>query len=139
MESAARFLPFSSDTAVVMGRSELVINSNPCMREQRSGSTAPPVGPGERDAGDAVLFPVAASFSQSVGQGIRLGWGYLVKRVMRFEECPSQTLSGEQGSIPLSRSGVGGRSESRARSYAAKPGSGDGTLQFSRQETLEKA
>ena len=31
VESAARFLPFSSNAAVVVGRSELVINSNPCM------------------------------------------------------------------------------------------------------------
>ena len=44
VESAAWLLPSSSYAAVVKGRSELVINSNPCMRGQRSESTAPPMG-----------------------------------------------------------------------------------------------
>ena len=42
------------------------------------------MGPGGRDAGDAVLFPVATSFSQSVGQEYRRGWKYRVKRTARF-------------------------------------------------------
>ena len=62
-----------------------------------------------------------------------------MKRTVRLGYVPRRRPSGEQGSILLCRSGMGGRSESRARSYAAGPGSRDGTLQFSRLETLEKA
>ena len=40
---------------------------------------------------DTVLFPVATSLIQPMEQGILLGWGYLVRRTARLEECPSQT------------------------------------------------
>ena len=38
----------------------------------------------EKDIGSAVLSPVATSVIQSVGQGIRLGSGYQVKRTVRL-------------------------------------------------------
>ena len=38
----------------------------------------------EKDAGSAVLSPVATSSIQSVGQGIRLGSGYQVRRSVRL-------------------------------------------------------
>ena len=52
-----------------------------------------------------------------------MGLGYLVKRTVRLGYVPRRRPSGEQGSILLSQSGMGDRSESRARSYAVNPGS----------------
>ena len=62
-----------------------------------------------------------------------------MKRTTRLGDVLCRRPSGEQRSILPGRSGMGGRLESRAQSYAAKPGSKDGTLQLSRLETLAKA
>ena len=56
-----------------------------------------------------------------------------------LSNIPCRRPSGEQGSILLSRSGMGGRSESRARSYAPGPESRDGTLQVSRAGNAGKS
>ena len=86
----------------------------------------------------------------------RLGLGYLVKRTVRFvglglpagarelntpmpQQYPSQTPIGRARLNPFGKSNAGGRSESRARSYAANPGSRDGTLQVSRAGNAGKS
>ena len=62
--------------------------------------------------------------------GYQLGQGRVQRRCLRIVPCGRS--SGERSSIHQSRSGVGGRQESKARSCATGPGSRDGTLQVSR-------
>ena len=114
VESAAWSMLSNSYAASVMGRSAVGDQLQP----EREG-TAKQVNRyagefnREKDAGSAVLFPVATSAFQSVGQGIRLGSGYHVRRSVRLGKRPSQTPIGRaRCSIPLGRSGMGGRSES---------------------------
>ena len=105
-----------SYAAVMMRQPKLVSISDRSVKGQRSMSTAPPRKPmGNGKLGSAVLFPVATSSNQSVGQECRHGWGYRVKRTGASGNVSRRHPSGERGSIPLSRSGMGGHSESRAR------------------------
>ena len=73
VEPAAWLLLSNRYAAVVMGRSGVMINPNRNVAGPAKRATAPHLNRWEKDAGDAVLFPVATSLSQSVGQGIRLG------------------------------------------------------------------